>query len=91
MKATHWSANLDPEDWTDNPASSPEDAAREWIEDGNGDDADSDRDDILHGALHRSEVDVHGFTHTDTPDWYLPTGETVTVVCEIDYYVKGTK
>ena len=32
MKSTHWSAHTDPADWADNPALSPEDAAREMIE-----------------------------------------------------------
>ena len=105
-KATHWSASLDPEEWTDDPSELPEDAARELIE-SRDDDRGSDIRDDLSRSGSPVEVTVHGYVNTDYldatdedddsdasyigRDWFVPTGETVTVVCEINYHVKETK
>ena len=105
MKSTHWSAHTDPADWADNPALSPEDAAREMIESHDDDRASDIRDDLVRGGR-PVKITVHGYVETtdiiaedadkfdgyiDGGAWFRPTGETVTVVCAITYFVEGIK
>ena len=63
MKATHWSAHADPEDWAANPALSPEDAAREMIESCDDDLAKDTRDDLVRGGR-PVKIAVHGYVET---------------------------
>lgn len=105
MKATHWSAHTDPEDWEDGPSGSPEDAARDLIESHNDDRASDTRDDLVRGGSPIA-ITAHGYVETtdiiaedadkfdgyiDGGAWFRPTLETVTVVCAITYSVEGIK
>lgn len=104
MKSTHWSHSDNPEDWTDEPAATPEEAARQLIEHEDYDLACDIRDDLLRGGS-PIEITVHGYYETDAliPDgddcfdgyepgcsYFMPTGEEVTIMAEVTYRKKPT-
>jgi len=103
MKSTHWSHSDDPEQWTDNPEKTPEDAARQLIEHDDSDLASDIRDDLMRGGS-PIEFTVYGYIETNElmPDnanhfdgyepgctYFKPSGEEITIVAEFGYRVKG--
>ena len=90
MNATHWSAYEKSEDWSDDPAPTPQEAVGQLIDDKDSDDGWHLRDEIPCG---RADVIVRGYIETNAPlpegeqfDGYEPgqnyfaaTGETLTV------------
>jgi len=102
MKSTHWSHSDDPEQWTDNPEKTPEEAARQLIENEDTDLACDIRDDLMRGGL-PIEITVYGYFETNEAldpelafDGYEPgsiyfkrTDEAITIVAEIGYRVKA--
>jgi len=102
MKSTHWSYSDDPEQWMDNPEKTPEDAARQLIENEDADLACDLRDDLLRGGS-PIEITVYGYVETNEildPElafdgyepgctYFTPTDEEITIVAEVGYRVKS--
>jgi hypothetical protein len=95
MKSTHWSHSDDPEKWTDNPEKTPEEAARQLIENEDSDLACDIRDDLLRVGP-PIEITVYGYVETNEvldPEvafdgykpgctYFTPTDEEITIVAE---------
>lgn len=100
-KTTHWSVTDNPEDWTDDPATSPIEAVKEWLTNSDNRDAAWDsRDEIMDGET--VTITVHGWEETSAlldPEvafdgyepgcsYFAPTKETVKVRVFLAYEVQ---
>ena len=97
-RATHWTHEDNPEDWTDNPADTPEEAAARVIENDN-DDGWEARNELTSDG--RTTITLHGYRETDElldenrafdgyepgQTYFAPTGETIKVKASIAYEV----
>jgi hypothetical protein len=100
MKATHWTATQDPEQWSDDPCRDPLVAAERAMTDQDDDDAWDRRHALI--LYKRAFVTVYGFIETNEPlsgdaqfdgyepgaDYVKPTGETLMVVVTLNYSLK---
>jgi hypothetical protein len=100
-KTTHWSVTDNPEDWHDDPATSPIEAVKEWLTGESAqDEAWDDRNEIMDGET--VTITVHGWHETNEPlddqhsfdgyepgqTYFAPTKDTVKVRVCLAYEVQ---